>query len=185
MEIIGTLAADTAVEGEHGRYRAQVASRWQMVRPLGGYLAAITLRAAEQESALPFPVSYHCQFLNPARVGPAEVRVVSIQRRESMDTFHVTLSQRNVSIITALVRTGKMRPGPTYDAAQVPRITVSKAADEVDELPELGALPIFRTIGTRLADTDLKLNRIEQPGTVVSSWHRFPDRNFDSPYLDA
>jgi acyl-CoA thioesterase-2 len=47
MALMGDLAADTRVEQVgNGRYGAHLSSEWEIWGPMGGYVAAIALRAA-------------------------------------------------------------------------------------------------------------------------------------------
>src|SRR5436190_7002460 len=47
---VGDLAHDTDVVGSDGRYTATVSGDWEIWGPMGGYVAAIALRAAAAEA---------------------------------------------------------------------------------------------------------------------------------------
>jgi len=53
------LELATRVEGGRGSYRAVLSRQWGIWGPNGGYLAAIALRAAGREAAIPQPRSFY------------------------------------------------------------------------------------------------------------------------------
>jgi acyl-CoA thioesterase-2 len=99
---MGDLAADTAVEGEHGHYTASLSEDWRIWGPMGGYIAAVALRAcaAEVDPSLP-PASFSCQFASSAR----------------FDTVDIAVEVRRSSSRTALVSARLTQDGaPVLDA---------------------------------------------------------------------
>ena len=61
------FVADTAVRGGGGRYQAALSADWEVWGPLGGYVAAIALRAIGTE----------CPGMRPASTPGAYSRVAS------------------------------------------------------------------------------------------------------------
>ena len=75
---MGDIGMQTACEplGE-GRYRAQVSDDWEIWGPCGGYVAAIALRAAGEESPFGRPASFFCHYLAVADFAPVELAVTA------------------------------------------------------------------------------------------------------------
>lgn len=69
----------------------------------GGYLLAIVLRAALEESDKPDPLSVAVTYLKPTRPGPAVVTVTPVRVGRRVATFTVVLSQGDVPITHAVV----------------------------------------------------------------------------------
>ena len=67
------FSLDTAVRGDAGRYRATLSPEWEVWGPLGGYVAALALRAMGAESPLRRPASFSCLFLSVAHFGSVEL----------------------------------------------------------------------------------------------------------------
>ena len=96
---MGDLAADTAVAGSDGRYRATISGDWEIWGPMGGYVAAVALRALAAEVAPGHePASFTCQFLSPAEFAPVdiEVRFRRSSPRTSAVVAHMTQDGRDV-----------------------------------------------------------------------------------------
>ncbi|MEE8558361.1 MAG: acyl-CoA thioesterase domain-containing protein, partial [Myxococcota bacterium] len=103
---MGSFLEETAVTGENGRYRARLAPEWEApFVPLGGYVAAIALRAIGAESPLTRPASIHCQFLAIATYEEMEIEVMTLRRGKRSHALHVRMSQegRLVHVATGWV----------------------------------------------------------------------------------
>ncbi len=103
------FATDTRVEsvGE-GEYRAVPHPRWEIWGPMGGYVAALALRAAAADVAGRgrgdvLPASFSCQFLAPARFEP--VNISTRVRRESARAAAVAveMAQEGRAVLDAQV----------------------------------------------------------------------------------
>src|ERR1700741_5471912 len=78
---MGDVAVDTAVEQvDDGRSRARLSRDWEIWGPMGGYVAAVALRAAGAESPFGRPASFFCQYLGVAAFEPVDV-TVSVERQ--------------------------------------------------------------------------------------------------------
>ncbi|MBD0338043.1 MAG: thioesterase family protein [Thermoleophilia bacterium] len=111
---------DSAVSGADGRHGATLSEAWEIWGPQGGYVAAVALRAAGLEAAFPRPASLACQFLRPAQVGPAEVRVESLRGTRRAEALRATVLQEGEPILTALVWTVALLEGLDHSAADPP-----------------------------------------------------------------
>lgn len=72
---MGTFELATAIEGEGEQYRGVIDPEWFIWGPVGGYLAAIAMRAIGAASTHRRPATFSCQFLNVGAAGPVEVVV--------------------------------------------------------------------------------------------------------------
>src|SRR5262245_294874 len=91
---MGDFGEDTAIEplGE-GRYGATLCEDWEIWGPMGGYVAAVALRAAGAEATLTRPVSFFCHYLNGARFDDVELQVFVVRRGRSAESLRVVVSQ--------------------------------------------------------------------------------------------
>jgi hypothetical protein len=69
------LEQATYLDGENGRYRAQLSKDWGIWGPNGGYLAAIALRAAGEVANIQRPASFYCHFLSSPSFDTVELTV--------------------------------------------------------------------------------------------------------------
>src|SRR3954470_181632 len=101
---MGDLSVDTAVQplGD-GRYRAKLSRDWEIWGPMGGYVAAIALRAAGAAASLARPARFFCHYLSVARFETIDIDVTSIRRGRSAETLRVSLSQGEKAVMEATV----------------------------------------------------------------------------------
>ncbi len=96
------FAVDTAVHlVDAGRYRAELSSAWEVWGPVGGYVAAIALRAMAAASELSRPASFHCDFLSVARFGAVDLDVVTLRRGKRSHALRVAMHQNGTPILSA------------------------------------------------------------------------------------
>jgi acyl-CoA thioesterase-2 len=96
---VGDLGRDTAVEGAAGSYRAVLSRDWEIWGPMGGYVAAVALRAMAGEVADGFePASFTCQFLSVAKFEAVDIAVTVRRgsRRAMAVDAHVTQDGRAI-----------------------------------------------------------------------------------------
>jgi hypothetical protein len=78
------LSEDTAVKRDGGKYKAEVGLRWDNLgRPVGAILVGAMVRAASTEAGMSTVVSTTTEFLNPAKIGEAEI-ICEVVRRSSV-----------------------------------------------------------------------------------------------------
>jgi len=185
---VGSLDADTRLDGADGRYTVTLSPAWRIWGPNGGYLAAIALRAAGREAALPRPASFSCQFLGVAEFAPAEVRVEALRRGRAAELFRVTLHQAGRQFLEAQVWTTAAGEGLEHDFAPPPEVPDPERLDDVDTLLRGTARTPHafwgnlerRPVGWQPPDA----RTAREP--VGRNWLRFrPDACFDDPFLDA
>lgn len=188
---MGDLAQDTAVErvGD-GRYRATLSPDWAMWGPVGGYVAAIALRAAGVHSGLALPASLSCQYLSTARFDTVDLEVACLRSSRHAKSVSVAMSQQGTPVLNALVWTiADGIKGPERRLSEPPAVP---APDQVPEtVPDRGLAS-----NTALAATatgtfwrNLELRKVPaQPsdGLQLHSWARFrPRAYFADPWVDA
>jgi acyl-CoA thioesterase len=182
----GDFAADTAVAGRAGRYHAQLSPEWQAWGPLGGYVAAIALRALGAEAELRRPASFACAFLSVARFAPVELEVVTLRRGKRSHALRVEMRQQGRPILAAqgwAVEEGTR--GLEHDHARMPDVPSPTALQGYAELADNYEewYPVWRTIDGK----PVRWDPVGRPGPPV--WHtwmrllRTPP--LDDPWLEA
>jgi acyl-CoA thioesterase II len=101
---VGDLAQDSAVIGRDGHYRGSVSGDWEIWGPMGGYVAAIALRAAAAEAPPGLePASFTCQFLSPARFEAIDLDVEVRRASRRAASISVRIHQAGTAILDAQV----------------------------------------------------------------------------------
>src|SRR5512134_12811 len=124
---MGDLSADTRIDGESGRYRAQLNEDWRVWGPNGGYLAALALRAAGAEARIPRPVAFAAHFVAMARFESVEIEVVAVQRGRRSESLRVSMRQDGRAVLEAIVRTAAAGEGLAHDAVRPPEVPPPEA----------------------------------------------------------
>lgn len=190
---MGDLAADTALEHHgDGRSRATLSRDWEIWGPNGGYLAALALRAAGREAAIPRPVTFAGHFLRVGRFAPVEVEVEVLRRGRRSESLRVGVHQEGRSLLEALVRTAAEGPGLVHRFAGAPEVPPP------EELPTPGDLrgddappphPFWNNLEARVCHPERFTERFAEGRArdpVWCEWYRFrPRATFDDPFLDA
>jgi acyl-CoA thioesterase len=121
-----SFAEDTAVTGAEGRYRAELGPRWWgPVAPLGGFLAACTVRAMEAESGDPERTlrSLNIHFVAPPRNGEIELNVTLARRGRSVSTLTGRAEQDGRLLGIAIGEFSAPRRGPSWTVSRMPDAT--------------------------------------------------------------
>lgn len=178
------LEVATALDGADGEYAVELTDDWQLWGPSGGYLAAITLRAAGEIAQLARPVSFYCHFVRAPEFGPAEVSARMIRPGRRAESIAVELHQSGKLMVTALVRTAAHHHGFHHQIVHPP------------DVPGPGELEEFRWAGPRSVEYTYWNNFERRPVTrpfsdendqpVQLEWIRsIPTASFDDAFLDA
>jgi acyl-CoA thioesterase-2 len=131
------FAADTRLEGGGGRYRVALSPDWEVWGPLGGYVAAIALRAMGAECPGMRPASVSCQFLAAAAFTETDVEVVTLRAGKRSRALHVRMMQegRAVHAATGWVVDAQML-GLEHDHAAMPDVPPASALRSYAELAD-------------------------------------------------
>jgi acyl-CoA thioesterase len=176
---MGDLAEDTAVEAlGGGLFRATVSPNWAVpwgdgrLHPNGGYLSAITLRAAALISQLPRPASLHCQYLEAPEFGAVELEASVLRERSRAACLEITLSQRGTPMVRSTVwATAAELPGPSACWARAP------------SFPPPEALPAVSFPGSSLwSNVEVRASGPQRAGDgttlpVLRGWNRLHARS--------
>jgi acyl-CoA thioesterase II len=101
---VGDLAQDTTVVGGDGHYHATISGDWEIWGPMGGYVAAVALRAAAAEAPPGLePASFTCQFLSAARFEAVDINVVVRRASRRAAAIAVQIVQEGTAILDAQV----------------------------------------------------------------------------------
>jgi len=190
---VGDLAEDTAIERiGHGRYRAAISSDWALWGPVGGYLAAIALRAAGAHSAMPLPASLSCQYLAPARFDVVDLEVDCLRTSRHAKSLTVLMRQHGTPVMSALVWTiADDIKGPERRLSCPPDVPAPEQVAEIvlnRNLANNTATGATAT-GTFWQNLELRTVPVDQSqseGLRIHSWAKFrPRAYFNDPWVDA
>jgi acyl-CoA thioesterase len=182
----GDFALDTAVTGGGGRYRAALSPAWEVWGPLGGYVAAVALRAIGAESALRRPASFACAFLSVARFGAVELEIETLRRGKRSQALAVRMHQEGTPILAGFGWTvDEGMRGLEHDHAEMPDVpppeSVPSYAERAPSYDEW--YPVWRTIDGK----PVRWSEEPKPGPPIwHTWMRlFQTPPLDDPFLDA
>jgi len=175
----------TEVEGSDGAYSAEVGEEWEIWGPSGGYLAALTLRAAGLRARIARPASYYCHFLSPPEFGRVELAVEQMKQGRRSESLAVRMTQGGRDVMFALVRTAAEGPGYIHQEVEAPDVEPPDASRPVERRGADGKLlyAFWNNVSCR---------RPEMPGAeggsppLIREWVRFePTPMFEDPFVDA
>jgi acyl-CoA thioesterase len=183
VEPIG-LGVATELQGADGSYSTVLDRGWEIWGPSGGYLAALSLRAAGECAQIQRPVSYYCHFLSPPEFDAVEIEVETLRSGRRAEAFSVRMSQGGGEFLRAMVRTAAEAPG--YEHREVTAPAVEGPEDSPPfERPAADGKPLYpfwgnvscRRPGGGAPEGERAQNR---------EWVRFdPVEGLEDPFLDA
>ncbi len=100
---MGNLGDDTALRGGEGRYTAVLSRDWEIWGPMGGYVAAVALRAAGAHSRFDRPASLVGHFLGVASFDEVQISVETRRAASRAESVAVSITQDGRPIFDALV----------------------------------------------------------------------------------
>ena len=174
---MGDFAADTAVarvgvRGDVALLRADVSPAWDVWGPVGGYVAAIALRALATEADLPRPASFHCNFLSVARFGAVDLEVATLRRGKRTHALHVAMKQDGTPILNATAWfVADAMDGLAHEHAVAPAVPAPGALRSYAEIADNYAdwYPFWRSVDGR------PVNAAEPHPPVWNTWMRLLD----------
>ena len=185
---MGDLAADTAVDGRDGRYRARLSRAWEVWGPNGGYVAAIALRAAAAATPLHRPASFACHYLSVAEFDHVDLAVTPLRTARRAVSLRVSMTQHARPILEAFAWFIGAVDGLAHDAARMPALPGPEGLPSIEDLvPPEERAPYAFWQNLEVRPTRWVPRAAWQPGEpVLQSWYRFrPCARFDDPALDA
>ena len=173
-------ATKVAQEADPASFVAQLDPQWTVFdRPHGGYLVAITARAAgvalaEAGHVDPLAVSAH--FLSSPVAGAATVRLTPLRTGRTVSQIRATLAQNGVTCVEALLTMGRLgAAGEPYWTGEPP-VPLPDPAD-CTPAPNIEArLAMYDVIDLRLDPANLGYLRGEPDGSgELRGWLSFVD----------
>ncbi len=186
---MGDLGTDTAVErvGE-GRYRATLSADWEIWGPMGGYVAAVALRAVGAESPFDRPATFSCHYLGVAAFGPVDITVETRRQGRTVASHRVEVSQDGRPVLDATAWSVGEVEGLEHDETVAPDVPGPDALASLRELvpDDAPRFPFWENL-------DSKPTAFEQPwppdGPRPARWQEWlrfrPTATFDDPWTDA
>jgi acyl-CoA thioesterase-2 len=187
---MGDFEVDTRVEGEKGRYRAEVSKEWEVWGPNGGYVAAIALRAAGAEAGIDRPATFSGHFLGRAEFAEVQLEVEKVHGGRRSESLQVVMRQGERPIMNAIVRTAAEGPGLAHDVAKMPEVPGPEGLMTYPEIFPDGPgppYPFWDNIEGRPLDAEAVREEPRRPREpIFREWYRFrPRATFEDVWVDA
>ena len=178
------LEQATRVDGEEGRYVAQLSKDWEIWGPNGGYLATFALRAAGMVAQIRQPRSFYCHFLNSPAFEAVQLDVSALKQGRRTESLAVEMTQGRKPILQALVKTAADGPGYSDQHLRAPAVPPPAALKTYQELrPTRPAFSFWDNLERRPVDQG---TTEDASAPVIREWVRFqPTACFEDPFLDA
>jgi acyl-CoA thioesterase II len=189
MTAMGDFAADTAVEGRDGQYRACLSRDWEIWGPNGGYAAAIALRAVGAAAALRRPASFTCHFLSVADFDVVDLQVTALRHTKRAASLRVSMTQKDRPIVDAIAWVVAEGTGLEHDVTEMPAVPSPQRLKSIEDLvgPENYAphFPFWHNLEARPIQWVPWEQRQASP-PQWREWYRFrPRATFDDPFADT
>jgi acyl-CoA thioesterase-2 len=140
----GDLAVDTALTpAGDGRFTASLSSAWEIWGPMGGYVAAVALRAAGEVSPFARPASFSCHYLGVAAFDTVDIEVVPLRQGRAATSHRVSIAQGGRPIMEALVWSVDEVDGLEHDESARPAVPPPSDLRSPQELAGDDAPPPF------------------------------------------
>jgi acyl-CoA thioesterase-2 len=185
---MGDLERDTRVAGRDGQYRATLSSDWEIWGPMGGYVAAVALRAMAAEVAPGLePASFTCQFLAAARFEAVDIAVEVRRSSRRAAAMSARITQGDAAILDA--QAWFVTPGDvvTHDFAKPHGHGHPDDHPLVSELTdEPPRFAFWNNFESRPTDWIEDMESYPGGEPEWASWVRFvPTATFEDPVLEA
>ncbi len=193
---MGDLGVDTAVRaapgGEPGRFQATLNRDWEIWGPMGGYVAAVALRAAGEVASFSRPASFACHYLGVASFDePVDLEVTTLRSAHTAEALRVSITQDARPILDALVWTvADGIAGLEHDLAEAPDVPGPDGLLSVQE--RLGPdappppFPFWNNFDGRPTNWREQWPPEGPLDPVYRNWLRFrPTATFADPWVDA
>jgi acyl-CoA thioesterase II len=187
---VGDIALQTAVEPHgDGRFRAMVHADWEIWGPCGGYVAALALRAAGEESPVARPASFFCQYLSVAAFAPVDLVVTPLRAGRTVLAQRVAMTQEGRPVLEAMVWSVGDVEGLEHQDVHPPHVPDPDALPtRADVRPSDGrpAMPFWDNFDQRLIEWS---ERWPPAGPLPPTWLTWvrprPTATFADAWVDA
>jgi acyl-CoA thioesterase len=188
---MGDLGQDTSVEEVEGGIQVgTVPPEWDGFGPNGGYLAAMSLRAAAVPVRVRTPRVVQSQFLRPGSHGKISFTPSLLGRSTRSDIVYVTAAQQGNAVLATFART--LQASACCIAritARVPDVPDPDFLRPTEELlpPEmLHLVPITRQFEVRPVTWERTWPPPQGRNPAYLAWCRFrPTATFDDPFVSV
>jgi acyl-CoA thioesterase II len=182
------LQEATKITGTAKGLLATIDPEWCVWGPIGGYVAAIAMRAVGLVAPAGHrPVTFTCQFLAKGEPGEVEV-IVETLKSGSTSFFNVRLVQRGATFVQAQVCTTSKLAGPDEVGVKAPDLPRPEALESfATQLLRFGHAPMgfWRNVDGR--QVDFRPPGDPDPrGCRTECWFRFEEWKLTvDPFLDG
>lgn len=186
---MGDLEQDTAVKAlGQGRFQAELSADWEIWGPMGGYVAAVALRAAGASSDGARPATFSCHYLGVAAFGPIDLRVETRKQGRSATSRRVEVTQEGRAILDASVWSVGEAEGLEHDETVAPAVPGPDELASIEELvPDFEpSFPFWNNLEGKPVDFVGKWPPDAPLSAQWQQWLRFrPTATFADPWVDA
>lgn len=187
---MGDLEQDTAVEAAgDGTYRATLSRDWEIWGPMGGYVAAIALRAAGAHAGGGRPAAFSCHYLSVARFEPIDLHVEVRREGRSASSTRVEVTQDGRRILDASVWTVGAVEGLEHDETEPPDVGRPAELPSIEDLLPADAprpFPFWENLDAKPIDFEVDWPPDGPRPARWREWLRFvPTATFTDPWVDA
>ncbi len=187
---MGDLATDTApVEVGDGHYRATLSPEWEIWGPMGGYVAAVALRAAGAASPFDRPASLFVHYLGVAAFDHVDLEVTALRQGRAATAQRVVLRQGGRDLLHAMVWSVAPGEGLEHHLAPPPEVPGPDGLPSMEELLAGDERPTFAFWHNFTSRPIGEHGVWPPPGPlppVWQGWQQFvPTATFDDPWVDA
>ena len=186
---MGDLAEDTALEtlGE-GLYSARLHRDWEIWGPMGGYVAAVALRAASASSPFAHPASFFCHYLAVAEFDRVDVQVTTLRAGRTAMAQRVAITQGHRPILEASVWSTGAQEGLEHDFTSPPEVPQPEELLSREQLDPDRPSPFafWDNVEMRPVRFQAQWPPKEPLPPTWQAWCRLrPTPTFDDPWIDA
>ena len=188
---VGDLAIDTAVEPRGDvAYGAVLSRDWEIWGPMGGYVAAVALRAAGANVDHPRPAAFSCHYLGVARFESVDIRVEVRRSGRTATSQRVEVTQEGKPILDAMVWSAADNEGLEHDETTPPDVPGPEELPSIqDLLPEDAPAPPFpfwENFDAKPLHFEVDWPPDGPRPAQWQEWLRFlPTATFEDPWVDA
>lgn len=193
---MGNLAEDTEVEQvDENHFAAKLSQDWEIWGPMGGYVAAVAMRAAAAAGGYARPASFFCQYHSVAAFDTVDLTVTTLRSARTALAQRVEMTQQGRAILEATIwSVNEGLAGLEHDVTEAPDVARPEELKSILELisdEEREAGPPF-AFWNNFESKPLKfIPRSEWPPKEPlpaewRGWERFKDGvRWDDPWVDA
>lgn len=190
MRPMGDLAEQTVVKQvDEGRYRATLSRDWEIWGPMGGYVAAVALRAVGAATTHARPAAFSCHYLGVAAFAPVDIEVEARKEGRSASSHRVSITQEGRPILDAMVWSTSATEGLEHDESAPPDVP---GPDELPRLQDLlppdaeAPFPFWRNFDARPVAFELEWPPADARPAAWQEWLKFvPTSSWEDEWIDA